>query len=124
VLLGKVVAKQEPSLSGRATSRPKRGETCGVPILRPPLRAIATLPFVISTEAKRSGEICGFFFPVPTPSKSKIVRRIFQQPAIETNEDLDSIVVIGLILSYIVHSANESQLDATENNVKALRTVE
>ena len=40
------------------------------------------------------------------------------------DEDLDSIVVIGLNLSYIVHSANESQLDATGNDAEALRTVE
>lgn len=40
------------------------------------------------------------------------------------NEDLDSIVVIGLNLSYIVDSANESQLDATGKDAEALRAVE
>jgi hypothetical protein len=73
-------------------------------------------PFVISTGAQRSGEICGqrsflgMFF-----DKAKL-RFLFQHPDEAANEDLDSIVVIGLNLSYIVHSANESQLDATGNN--------
>ena len=55
--------------------------------------------------------------------KAKL-RFLFQHPDEAANEDLDSIVVIGLNLSYIVRSANESQLDAPEHNVKALRTVE
>jgi hypothetical protein len=46
--------------------------------------------------------------------------RILQQPVKTGERDLDSIVVIGLNLSYIVNSANESQLDATGHNVKAL----
>ena len=35
---------------------------CGVPIPGPQLRAITTLPFVISTEAQRSGEISVWIF--------------------------------------------------------------
>jgi hypothetical protein len=34
-----------------------------LPTPRPLLRAITTLPFVISTEAQRSGEICGLAVP-------------------------------------------------------------
>jgi hypothetical protein len=48
-----------------STEAKRSGEICGLPIPRPLLPAKATLPFVISTEAKRSGEICGL--PIPRP---------------------------------------------------------
>jgi hypothetical protein len=55
VLPATVVAEQEGACGGG---------TCGFPI--PLARAITTVPFVISTEAQRSGEICGFLSPLVT----------------------------------------------------------
>jgi hypothetical protein len=58
---------------------------------RPRLRAITTLPFVISTEAKRSGEICGFFSPDhgcgpqrPSPLSSRPERSEVERSAVSS----------------------------------------
>src|SRR3984957_3877176 len=48
-----------------STEAKRSGEICGHPFPEPHRRVITTLPFVISTEAKRSGEICGRPFPEP-----------------------------------------------------------
>ena len=51
------------------SSRPERSavERSAVAHPRPRLRATTPLPFVISTGAQRSGEICGCPFPEPLP---------------------------------------------------------
>src|ERR1700677_4065649 len=42
-----------------STGAKRRGEICGLPFPQPLSRATTALAFVISTGAKRSGEICG-----------------------------------------------------------------
>ncbi len=45
-----------------------------------PLPGSTAFPFVISTEAKRSGEICGFSFPVLTQGLNPYVFSLFYGP--------------------------------------------
>jgi hypothetical protein len=56
VLPGREVTEQKPFFDRSA-------QDCGLPIPRHLLRATTALPFVISTGAKRSGEICGLAVP-------------------------------------------------------------